>query len=35
MCEVFERKELAEDMDSSKELAEISEIISAMERDRA
>jgi CPA2 family monovalent cation:H+ antiporter-2 len=35
MCEVFERKELAEDMDSSKELAEISEIISAMERERA
>ncbi len=35
MCEVFERKEFAEDLGSSKELAEISEIISAMERERA
>ncbi len=34
MCEVFEHRELAEDSGSSKELAEISEIISAMERER-
>ncbi len=34
MCEVFERKEVAEYVDSSKELNEISDIIAAMERER-
>lgn len=33
MCEVFERKESAEYVDSSKELEEISEIIATMERE--
>jgi hypothetical protein len=33
MCEVFQRKEVADYVDSSRELDEISEIISAMERD--
>lgn len=34
MCEVFERREVAEYVDSSKELNEISDIIASMERGR-